>query len=92
MELKTRDLLIADGYDVTKSGGSLGLFDLLAVGPIDLRMIQVKANRKPGKPERERLEAYGRNKLPNYATAEIWVWRDYAREPDILVWNGEGYE
>jgi len=42
-ERKAIRLLEADGYCCTKGGGSLGVFDIIAIGPADVRAIQVKA-------------------------------------------------
>ena len=39
-------LLEAAGYVCTKAGGSLGLFDVIAIGAADVRCIQVKAGTK----------------------------------------------
>jgi hypothetical protein len=39
-------VLEAAGYVCTKAGGSLGLFDVIAVGALDVRLIQVKAGTK----------------------------------------------
>ena len=36
-------ILEAAGYCCTKAGGSLGLFDVIAIGAQDVRCIQVKA-------------------------------------------------
>ena len=36
-------ILEAAGYTCTKAGGSLGVFDVIAIGPRDIRAIQVKA-------------------------------------------------
>ncbi|RLG87043.1 MAG: hypothetical protein DRO18_03650, partial [Thermoprotei archaeon] len=47
-EREVRDILEAWGYYVTKAGGSLGRYDLVAVprrGKIDVLVIQVKSNR-----------------------------------------------
>ena len=46
-ELKSMRLLEAAGYTVTKSGASLGLWDLVAVSATDIVLVQVKSNRQP---------------------------------------------
>jgi hypothetical protein len=46
-EHQSRALLEAQGYVVIRSAASLGRFDLVAVGPADILLIQVKANRWP---------------------------------------------
>lgn len=51
-ELKVRDQLLVDGWYVTKAGGSLGLWDLIALHPSGTtRLVQVKTNRRPRTPE-----------------------------------------
>jgi Holliday junction resolvase len=36
-------LLEQTGYTCTRAGGSLGLFDVVAIGPRDVRLVQVKS-------------------------------------------------
>jgi hypothetical protein len=36
-------LLEAEGYCCTKGGGSLGVFDIIALGPSDVLIVQVKS-------------------------------------------------
>ena len=82
LEHKTMDYLEAIGYLTTRSAASLGAFDVIAVGPIGVRLIQVKANRAPGPPEREQMEAIS---VPDNCTIEYWVWKDYARKPIVSI-------
>ena len=42
-ERKVIAILENAGYHCTKAGASLGLFDVIAIGPHDVRCIQVKA-------------------------------------------------
>lgn len=42
-ERRAMRLLEAAGYCCTKAGGSLGLFDVIAVGARDVRLVQVKS-------------------------------------------------
>jgi hypothetical protein len=67
---------------VVKAGGSLGIFDLVALGPQGARLIQVKSNERPRPAERERLELFT---CPPYAVKELWVFYDRIREPSIEV-------
>lgn len=39
-------ILEAAGYVCTRAGASLGLFDVIAIGPSDVRLVQVKAGTK----------------------------------------------
>jgi len=81
VELKTRDWLEKRGYKVTKSGGSLGEFDLIAINEHRILLIQVKSNRQPPPKERAAIRAF---KCPWSCRKEVWVWKDYARKPTIL--------
>lgn len=57
------------------------MFDILAVGTKQLRMIQVKSNYCRPK-ERENIIEY---KAPDYAVKELWVYKDGIREPIIKI-------
>lgn len=81
-ERQARTILETAGYHVVKAGGSLGVFDLVALGPQGARLVQVKSNEKPRPAERERLELFPR--LP-YCSKELWVFYDRQREPAIEV-------
>ena len=87
-EHQSRDLLEALGYDVTRAGGSLGVFDLVAIGWSNIRLVQVKCNRMASPGEREEIEAA---RCPPNGTKEIWVWKDRATLPEVSVWNGKGW-
>lgn len=57
-ELKILALLESQGYAVTKAGGSLGLFDLIAIGPEEVKCVQVKSNRGAPRKEVEAIKAF----------------------------------
>ena len=79
-ELKAIRILEAAGYSCTKSGGSLGVFDIIAVNGQGMRLIQVKSNRYPCPAERECIELFP---VPNNASKEVWVFNDYERQPIV---------
>jgi Holliday junction resolvase len=79
-EREARKILELAGYFVVKAGGSLGCWDLVALGPAGARLVQVKSNEKPRPAERERLELFPRL---SYCSKELWVFYDYQREPAI---------
>jgi Holliday junction resolvase-like predicted endonuclease len=81
-ERKARKILEATGYLVTKAGGSLGLFDLIAENRQRVRHIQVKSNRLPDPAERKKMLSV-KGQLPQNSTIEIWVYYDGQREPRI---------
>ena len=83
-ERRARDILKGLGCDlVIKAGGSLGLFDLIALsGEYDHAiLLQVKTNRKPSKVEMELLKAF---QCPKFARKEVWVFKDRVRNPEIV--------
>lgn len=82
LEHKTMAVLKAAGYLTTRSAASLGPFDIIAINPLGLRCIQVKANTWPGPVERESLRNAARCMPPN-AFVEVWRWDDGARKPLI---------
>lgn len=80
-ERKAIRLLEAAGYVCTKAGGSLGIFDVIAIGPADVRCLQVKAGtaRLSGA-EREAIAALS---VPANVSREYWRFPDYCRAPLI---------
>ena len=80
-ELKTVRALEGLGYKCTKAGGSLGVWDIIAINPLQVRLIQVKSNRKPGKDEMSKMKAF--ICPPRCCTKELWVWTDRVKEPEI---------
>jgi len=79
-ERKTIEILNAQGYACTKSGGSLGIFDVIAIGPDDLVLCQVKSNRWPA---RQELEAIREFKAPASCRKVVHRWNDRQAEPDV---------
>ena len=72
--------LEAEGYTCTRAGGSLGLWDVIAIRWDSVRLIQSKTNRPAPKSEREAMIAF---KVPDNVSKEQWVWHDYVRQPEI---------
>lgn len=81
-ELRTVHLLEAIGYSCCKAGGSLGAWDIVAVHPTHVRLVQVKSNRPPGAAEMETLRAF---RAPPGASKEVWVWRDREKRPVVEI-------
>ena len=77
-ERKSMKLLESAGYSVTKSGASLGLWDLVAVSATDFILVQVKSNHPPRPAEREQLQEF---RCPPNCRKLLHIWKDYAREP-----------
>jgi len=76
-ELQAKKELEEEGYYVTKSGGSLGAFDLIAINEKIVRAIQVKSTKVNlgVKKYSKDIRAMKEVKLPNNSTREIWIWK-----------------
>jgi Holliday junction resolvase len=81
-ERRSRRLLEAQGYAVTRAAASLGAFDLIAICARNILLVQVKSNRWPCAAEVEQMRAFG---APKVARKVIHRWRDRARAPDVRV-------
>jgi len=71
------------GYMVIKSGASLGLFDLIALGKKQCRLIQVKSN-YANPATKEALELFD---APTYCTKELWIYKDRIKKPIITIYK-----
>jgi hypothetical protein len=72
--------LTAQGYACTKAAGSLGVFDVIGIGPDDVILCQVKSNRWPGAAE---LAAIANFATPANCRKIIHRWRDRQAAPDL---------
>jgi Holliday junction resolvase len=79
-ERRSRDLLEAAGYAVTRAAGSMGAWDLVGVGSTDLVLCQVKTRDWPGTVEMETLREFP---APSNARKLVHRWRDRQRVPDV---------
>jgi hypothetical protein len=73
-------LLEAAGYACTRSGASLGVFDIIGIGATDFVLVQVKTRDWPGSVETEQIKLF---KAPPNARKLIHRWRDHSRLPDV---------
>ncbi len=65
-----------------RQAGSLGLFDVIAVSSVAVRLIQVKGGKRPYLPPYDR-EAIAGRKVPAGTVKELWrYWRGRSA-PDI---------
>lgn len=80
-ERQARDILQAEGYLVTKAGGSLGAFDLVAIGESMDRLVQVKSNRPPGRVEMTTLKELAEKYRRSWRTIELWIFKDGVKIP-----------
>lgn len=80
-EHKAMKLLEACGYVCTRAGASLGAFDVIGVGPRDVRLVQVKSGTaRCSAAEREQLALVA---VPANCSKEIWRFPDRCRAPLI---------
>jgi Holliday junction resolvase len=80
-ERRAMRLLEQLGYVCTKAGGSLGLFDVVAIGPHDVKVIQVKCGGQYlSGVEREQIQALT---VPANVSRECWRFPDRCRAPLI---------
>ena len=74
-------ILEAAGYRCTRAAGSLGLFDVVAVGATDIRLIQVKCgSARLSLAEREAIAGC---RVPPAVSREYWRFPPRARVPII---------
>jgi Holliday junction resolvase len=80
-ERRAMRMLEAAGYICMKAGASLGLFDVIAIGPSDVRLLQVKCGTaRLSAVEREQIQALA---VPANVTREYWRFPDRCRTPLI---------
>ena len=81
-ERECRDILELQGYFVTKAGGSLGMFDLIAIGNGKTRCIQCRCNNWfKDKQERREMEQL---RIENLRVI-VELWRKDDRKPAPLI-------
>ena len=89
-EAKTRRWLETQGaLDVGRYAGSHGLFDLCAVFPTHVTLVQVKSNRKMCGKQLEPYRALAALMEGDTRLIEV-VWPDRAREPIVRDLTREG--
>jgi Holliday junction resolvase len=79
-EHKAMNDLEADGYYVIRAAGSFGMFDIIAIDALGIRLIQVKTNRDASPIDREAIALFDQH--PPNTRKEIWIFKD--REPKVI--------
>lgn len=66
------------GYECLRTAGSHGLFDVIAIGPIGVRFIQIKRTKEKENESEIEIAKENIRKLPKLENIsyEIWVWED----------------
>ena len=79
-EHRTMKLLESMGYACTRAAASLGVWDVVGVGPTDFVLVQVKSNSWPDAAEMEGMKMF---RAPSNARKLVHRWRDRTRLPDV---------
>ena len=79
-ERKSIKLLEIAGYHCTKSGASLGAFDVIGISATGIVLVQCKSNRWPDPTEMEAMRAFP---APSNAVKLIHRWNDRSRTPVV---------
>lgn len=82
LEYRTMRLLEGLGYSCYRTAGSHGEWDVIAIGPNDVKLVQSKANRRPGSVEIEGLRLF---RCPANMSREVWIWKDRKKFPVVEV-------
>lgn len=79
-ERKAMEYLDSCGYITMRTAGSHGIFDVIALGPTGVRLIQIKRVKKDENWTSEYESAKDQmQKLPKiHASYEVWIWEDYS--------------
>ena len=74
-EYKTRKALEKEGYYVVRSAGSKGAVDLVALGEIGIRLVQVKSG--ASRVDRNEVSRkFSKIKTRKGCFKELWIYRD----------------
>jgi hypothetical protein len=79
-EHRSMRLLEAMGYACTRSAASLGAFDIVAIGPTDIILVQCKTRDWPGSAETETMRLLP---VPTNCRKLVHRYRDGVRLPDV---------
>lgn len=71
-------LLEADGYQCTRAAGSLGAWDIVGIGSVDIVLVQVKTGRWPGTVEMETMKLFP---VPANCRKLVHRWEERKRMP-----------
>ncbi len=81
-ERKSMTLFEALGYNCIKSGASLGVFDVIAIGLNNIILCQVKTNAWPSETEMEAIRLFP---APSNSIKTVHKWIDGKSKPEIKV-------
>lgn len=85
-ERKIKQELESEGYIVTRSSGSHGIFDIIAFNDKHVRLIQCKALKKESNSNFSKLKNELKQlKVPNCCSKELWIWIDRKGWKKIII-------
>ncbi len=79
-EHRSMALFEAEGYRCTRAAASLGVFDFVGIGSVDIILCQVKTRDWPGTAEMKAIKSFT---APPNARKVIHRWRHRQRQPDV---------
>ena len=79
-EHRSMQLLEAAGYACTRAAASLGVFDIVGIGPSDIVLVQCKTRDWPGAAEMETIRDFP---CPPNCKKLVHRYRDGVRLPDV---------
>jgi hypothetical protein len=77
--------LLEAAYLCTRAAASLGVFDIVGIGPSDIVLVQCKTRDFPGAVEMEAIRNFP---VPPSTKKLIHRWRDRQRLPDVRIVEG----
>lgn len=78
-ERRTIEFLSSQGYRCCKSGGSLGVWDVIGVSHFDVVLVQVKTGRWPGTREMEAIRDFP---IPDGVRKLLHRWMPRKKDPE----------
>ena len=92
-EYAAKELLQKEGFDVIRASSSKGIFDLVAIKPYLVRLIQVKSVKTKYSSFAKEIKFLKSYQVPNSVSIELWIWwtpkKDRGKRGwEILVLNG----
>ena len=79
-EHRSIELLESLGYRCVRAAASKGVFDIVAIGPSDIALVQVKSTSWPGSSEMETLRMF---QVPAGVRKLVHRWRPRQKAPDV---------
>jgi Holliday junction resolvase len=79
-ERRSMAILEAAGYACSHSAASLGAWDVIGIGAVDVVLLQVKTRDWPDATEMETLQMF---RAPANARKLVHRWRDRVQLPDV---------